>query len=87
FDRAFSSQGLFKMDTIGDAYVAAGGHGRAAADGHGCWGRCAAMIRLSQRMLKVLEDHREVDGKDLRCRIGISTGEVYAGVLGRLQPR
>jgi class 3 adenylate cyclase len=112
------------MDTIGDAYVAAGllnsldpaeatercdtlfffaflavfsvislrsetpsGHGRAAADGHGCWGRCAAMIRLSQRMLKVLERHREVSGKDLRCRIGISTGEVYAGVLGRLQPR
>ena len=45
------------------------------------------MIRLSQRMLKVLEDHREVSGKDLRSRIGMSTGEVYAGVLGRLQPR
>ena len=45
------------------------------------------MIRLSQRMLKVLEDHREVSGKDLRSRIGIASGEVYAGVLGRLQPR
>jgi hypothetical protein len=38
--------------------------------------RCAAMIRLSQRMLKVVSRHREVSGKDLRCRIGISNGLV-----------
>ena len=32
--------------------------------------RCGAMIRLSQRMLRVLELHRVMSGKDLRCRIG-----------------
>ncbi|KAJ1485438.1 nucleotide cyclase [Baffinella frigidus] len=85
FDREVKKQGLFKMDTIGDAYVAAGLLN--SLDPAEATERCAAMIRLSQRMLKVLEDHREVSGKDLRCRIGISTGEVYAGVLGRLQPR
>ncbi|KAJ1493666.1 nucleotide cyclase [Baffinella frigidus] len=92
FDREMKKQaiahhphGLFKMDTIGDAYVAAGLLN--SPDPAEATERCAAMIRLSQRMLKVLEDHREVSGKDLRCRIGISTGEVYAGVLGRLQPR
>ncbi|KAJ1493659.1 nucleotide cyclase [Baffinella frigidus] len=85
FDREVKKQGLFKMDTIGDAYVAAGL--LKSPDPAEVTERCAAMIRLSQRMLKVLERHREVSGKDLRCRIGISTGEVYAGVLGRLQPR
>ncbi|KAJ1493673.1 nucleotide cyclase [Baffinella frigidus] len=84
-DREVKKQGLFKMDTIGDAYVAAGWLN--SLDPAEATERCAAMICLSQRMLKVLEDHREVSGKDLRCRIGISTGEVYAGVLGRLQPR
>ncbi|KAJ1470692.1 nucleotide cyclase [Baffinella frigidus] len=85
FDREVKKQGLFKMDTIGDAYVAAGWLN--SLDPAEATERCAAMIRLSQRILRVLEDHREVNGKDLRCRIGISTGEVYAGVLGRLQPR
>ncbi|KAJ1488672.1 nucleotide cyclase [Baffinella frigidus] len=81
FDREVKKQGLFKMDTIGDAYVAAGWLN--SLDPAEATERCAAMIRLSQRLLRVLA----VSGQDVRCRIGISKGVVYAGVLGRLQPR
>jgi len=73
------------MDTIGDAYVAAGWLN--SLDPAEATERCAAMIRLSQRLLRVLAVQREVSGQDVRCRIGISKGVVYAGVLGRLQPR
>jgi len=85
FDRKVKKLGLFKMDTIGDAYVAAGWLD--SLDPAEASKRCTDMIRLSQRMIKVLERHREFSGKDLRCRIGISKGVVYAGVLGHLQPR
>jgi class 3 adenylate cyclase len=61
-------QGLFKMDTIGDAYVAAGWlH---SLDPQEAAERCTAMLRLSQRMLKIIAHYRKVSGKDLRCRVG-----------------
>jgi len=38
-------------------------------------------------MIAVVAACREETGRELHCRIGVSAGEVLAGVLGRLQPR
>ncbi|KAJ1493254.1 hypothetical protein T484DRAFT_1769087, partial [Baffinella frigidus] len=38
-------------------------------------------------VLATLAKYRKNQDIDLRCRIGISRGSVYAGVLGKLQPR
>jgi class 3 adenylate cyclase len=38
-------------------------------------------------MLATLASYRAATGLDVHCRIGIASGEVIAGVLGRLQPR
>jgi hypothetical protein len=100
FDAAVVGAGLFKMDTVGDAYVAAGffpsesspqplcmsgcsKNDAAAAKGKAC----DRVLRAARDMIAVVAACREETGREVHCRIGVSAGEVLAGVLGRLQPR
>ncbi|KAJ1493241.1 hypothetical protein T484DRAFT_1769051 [Baffinella frigidus] len=62
-----AASGLFKMDAVGDSYVAAGwlpglepSH---AAE------RCLAMVRVAQRMLRVLAQHRSESGWNVRTTL------------------
>jgi hypothetical protein len=114
FDAAITSAGLFKMDTVGDAYVAAGflprplpkhlarsagGVGRVGNDGAvatdtteeepaAATGQaCDRVLRAARDMIAAVAACREETGRDVHCRIGVSAGEVLAGVLGHLQPR
>ena len=79
FDQAVLSHGLYKLDTVGDAYLAAAFRpdGRAAA----------GVLAAARAMLAAMAECRRATGRDVRCRIGIAVGQVVAGVLGRLQPR
>jgi hypothetical protein len=97
FDAAVTCAGLFKMDTVGDAYVAAGflplaqpwpgpcddGHAAAMLAGQAC----DRVLLAARDMIAAVAACREETGRDVHCRIGVSAGEVLAGVLGRLQPR
>ena len=49
--------------------------------------RCLDMLEVANSILTVLDKHRETTGVDLHGRIGVATGKVVSGVLGRLQPR
>ncbi len=75
------------MDTIGDAYVAAallppGSQANVEADA------CCRVLSAARGMINAVVACRQATGRTgLACRIGVSVGDVLAGVLGQLQPR
>ena len=76
FDELVAARGLEKIKTIGDAYMAAGGLPEPLAD------HAAQVVDLGLAMLDVAA--QESDGiADLRLRIGVHTGPVIGGVIGR----
>ncbi len=76
-DAIATRYGVEKIKTIGDAYLAAAGVPRARAD-HAC-----AAADLALEALAVAERMKRPDGEPLRLRIGLHSGPVVAGVLGR----
>ncbi len=77
FDRLANRHGLEKIKTIGDAYMVVGGlptprlhHAEAVAD-------------MALDMLKTIEEFNAAHQSDLSIRIGIHTGPVIAGIIGK----
>jgi adenylate cyclase len=77
FDLLTEKHGLEKIKTIGDAYMAAGGlplprpdHAEATAD-------------LALDLMADIEKFNRAYNTSIHLRIGISTGSVVAGVIGR----
>jgi guanylate cyclase len=79
FDGLADAERLEKIKTIGDAYMAAGGLPEPLPDHVAAVARTALAMR---RELARIADRRRV-GEALRLRIGIDTGPVVAGVIGR----
>jgi class 3 adenylate cyclase len=84
FDDTVHANGLFKMDTVGDAYIVAallpeGDSQRRSA--------CCGMLEVAKAMIRGLERHHSETGQRVQCRIGAAVGEVTTGVLGHLQTR
>jgi class 3 adenylate cyclase len=77
FDALTESRGLEKIKTVGDAYMVAGGL-PGPMPGH-----AEAMAELALEMLEVAGARRLPDGDPVRLRIGIDSGPVVAGVIGR----
>jgi len=77
FDTIAERHGLEKIKTIGDAYMVAGGLNGTVADFSG------AIAELALDMRNVVESSFAVEGAPLQLRIGIGTGPVVAGVVGR----
>lgn len=77
FDLLVEKRGLEKIKTIGDAYMVAGGLTSHQAD-HG-----EAMAALALELRDEIERLNRDYATSLRIRIGISTGSVIAGVIGR----
>jgi len=77
FDDMVERQGLEKIKTIGDAYMVAGGVPDHHAD------NAVAVADLAFEMLAFAEALRRDDGVDLNLRIGIHSGQVVAGVIGK----
>ncbi|MBT0962684.1 adenylate/guanylate cyclase domain-containing protein [Denitromonas iodatirespirans] len=77
FDALAEQRGLEKIKTIGDAYMVAGG-----LDGR-CKDPCAAIAELALDMRDNLPRLSAKVGVPLALRIGIGTGPVVAGVVGR----
>jgi len=69
--------GLEKIKTIGDAYMVASGVPE-SIDDHA--GRLAA---FAIDMVQLVEDHGRERGVDVQLRVGIHSGPVVAGVIGR----
>jgi adenylate cyclase len=77
FDELAEELGLEKIKTIGDAYMVAAGVPTPRPD----HARALALVGLE--MLAAMREHEELAALGLELRIGINSGPVVAGVIGR----
>jgi len=76
FDSLAAEQGVEKIKTIGDAYMAAAGIPEAQAD------HAARIAALALRMLETVRTIAGTIDLDLQARIGIHTGPIVSGIIG-----
>jgi adenylate cyclase len=77
FDALTETRGLEKIKTVGDAYMVAGGLPDPIPDHAG------AVAELALEMLTVAAGRSFPEGGPVRLRIGLDSGPVVAGVIGR----
>jgi class 3 adenylate cyclase len=77
FDRIADVHGLEKIKTIGDSYLVVGGLPDTRPN------HAEAVAQMSLEMLVALEELNRERGINLGIRIGLNTGPVVAGVIGR----
>lgn len=81
FDEFCGYFDVYKVETIGDAYcVASGLHRPSRFDAH-------KVAWMALRMIDACAKHETHDGHHIKMRIGIHTGTVLTGVVGRKMPR
>ncbi|QEL65962.1 hypothetical protein OTERR_24860 [Oryzomicrobium terrae] len=83
FDELAEQYGLEKIKTIGDAYMAAGGLNSANDEDGEQIDYTAAIANLALAMRDLLHENFDVNRRRLEVRIGIGTGPVVAGVVGK----
>ena len=77
FDGVTKNRGLKKIKTLGNSYMAAAGVPVPAGD------HAARAAHVSLDMVDALARFNERSGTSLQVRIGIATGTVVAGVIGK----
>lgn len=77
WDESCDAEGIEKIKTIGDSYMAASGIGERRGDA------AVRMGRFALAMIARLEDQPPLGGRRLALRIGIHRGSATAGVIGR----
>ena len=77
FDVLAEKHGLEKIKTIGDAYMVAGGIPLPRPD------HAEAIVELALDLMAEIEKFNRAYNTSIHLRIGISTGSVVAGVIGR----
>ncbi|MFZ5784119.1 MAG: adenylate/guanylate cyclase domain-containing protein [Pseudomonadota bacterium] len=77
FDDAARELGIEKIKTVGDAYMAVCGLPVAVPD------HAARMVRMAIRMVHITREHALEHRVAMKLRVGINTGPVVAGVIGK----
>jgi guanylate cyclase len=77
FDSLVEKYGLEKIRTIGDNYMVAAGVPRPRPD------HCQAMASMALDMLEYIQKRPGENGKMVNFRIGLNTGPMIGGVIGR----
>src|SRR6185369_12244634 len=78
FDTLAEKYGLEKIKTIGDAYMVVSGAPEPRAD------HADVLMQFAIEMLEVMKQFRSIStGEQIQLRIGIHSGEVVAGVIGK----
>ncbi len=77
FDDLVKGRGLRKIKTLGNSYMAAAGVPLAAGD------HAAQAAHVALDMIDALDRFNARTGNSLQVRIGIATGPVVAGVIGK----
>ncbi|GAQ88354.1 hypothetical protein KFL_004210020 [Klebsormidium nitens] len=81
FDALVDKHGVYKVETIGDAYMVVAGH-------DGSPDHALRIVRMAMDMLAKVRDVKQPNHVDpVRIRVGIHTGPAYAGVIGTKCPR
>lgn len=81
FDDLCALYNVYKVHTIGDAYIVMGYKGEADQD-RDYKQECVRMIDLGLGMINVIRSVNAAKGCELNFRIGIHTGQVIAGITG-----
>jgi class 3 adenylate cyclase len=77
FDAAAQELGIEKIKTVGDAYMAVCGLPNPVPD------HAERMVRMAIRMIHITREHAIEHNAPLKLRVGVNTGPVVAGVIGR----
>ncbi len=77
FDQLAARHGLEKIKTIGDSYLAVGGLPERRPD------HAEAIASMALEMLDALAEFNAARGSVLRMRIGVNSGPVVAGIIGK----
>ena len=77
FDQAAQELGIEKIKTVGDAYMAVCGLPVPVAN------HTERMVRMAIRMVHIAREHALEHRVDMKLRIGLNSGPVVAGVIGR----
>ena len=77
FDGFTEELGLEKIKTIGDSYMVAAGIPEPYPD------HAKTMVEMAERMLRYFEEMEDIEGETISIRIGIHSGPVVAGVIGK----
>ncbi|XP_076450036.1 soluble guanylate cyclase gcy-31-like [Babylonia areolata] len=82
FDRLSENHCVYKVETIGDAYMAVAGAPTVTTD------HAESMCDMALDMLAAMPDLKDPSSNDsMKIRIGIHTGSTVAGVVGLKMPR
>jgi class 3 adenylate cyclase len=77
FDEAALELGVEKIKTVGDAYMVVSGLPSPAPD------HARRIVRMAIRMVYVTREHALETRVAMRLRVGVNSGPVVAGVIGR----
>jgi class 3 adenylate cyclase len=77
FDALADRFGMEKIKTVGDAYMAVAGAPEARPD------HAVAAAEMALGIVEVLRGERWPGGEPMEVRVGVATGPVVAGVIGR----
>jgi adenylate cyclase len=77
FDSLLDKYGTEKIRTIGDSYMVAAGVPKGRPD------HAAALVYMALEMRDFITEHTFHNGRRVSFRIGINTGSMIAGVIGR----
>lgn len=85
FDEFCGTFDVYKVETIGDAYCVAKGldHNRSRINRYDAH----KVAFMALEMIETCSHHVTHDGKNIEMRIGLHTGTVLAGIVGRKMPR
>ena len=82
FDSLTKKHGVYKVETIGDAYMLVAGHEADSQSDH-----ALRAVRMAADMVEVARSLTMPNGEPLRIRAGIHSGPAFSGVVGHLRPR
>ncbi|KAI8851706.1 nucleotide cyclase [Chytridium lagenaria] len=72
--------GIYKVETIGDAFLGVCGAPEKVRD------HAERMTNFALDILKMAEDFRTVSGEKIQTRVGLNSGKITAGILGDSNP-
>jgi len=87
FDTLVDQQDVYKVETIGDAYMAASGHDSKADHAMRLLQMAIGMLKEVRTIKYSKEEAAVMNSSHLQIRLGLHTGPTYAGVVGKKCPR